>query len=204
MGVSLCSKCSLFNKKVMRWGQCQLQKGTFLLVLAMFGYWLRRLFEFIWFTFYPRGTFVTLLLKRPQTKFGIYDNTCSWVEFGAVSIINIFLSDIKLRQSNGIHLYWVSCLPHELQVICRVTNWIKREAHKKVSHTHTYIQSHIMQMHIKGVAYRVWHLCPNPTVPDCLRHVELDMGIVFKIHVGHRTGSKFLSCVPSSCRDSVV
>lgn len=54
-------------------------------------------------------------------------STCSWIEFGAVSIINIFLSDIKLWQSDGVHLHWVSCLPHELQVVRCVTNFMKEE-----------------------------------------------------------------------------
>lgn len=48
--------------------------------------------------------------------------TGACIIFSAVSIFNIFLSDIKLWQSNLIHLYWISRLPHELQIIRSVPN----------------------------------------------------------------------------------
>lgn len=43
--------------------------------------------------------------------------TCACVVFGAVPVVNVFLSDIKLRQSNGVHLHRISSLPHELEVV---------------------------------------------------------------------------------------
>lgn len=81
--------------------------------------------------------FVTCFLKVCK-KNRIYDkdSTCSGIVFGAVPIIDIFLSDIKLWQSNGIHLHWVSCLPHELQVVRSVANLRKEvQRHTKSQNT---------------------------------------------------------------------
>lgn len=73
---------------------------------------------------------VTCCLKMWQGKKVDKDRTCSCIEFGAVPIINIFLSDVKLWQSDGVHLHRVPCLPHKLQVVCGVANWMK-ETHRK-------------------------------------------------------------------------
>lgn len=43
--------------------------------------------------------------------------TCACVEFGAVPVVDVLLSDVKLRQSDGVHLHRISRLPHELQVV---------------------------------------------------------------------------------------
>lgn len=52
-------------------------------------------------------------------------STCSRIVFGAVAIIDVFLSDIKLWQSDGVHLHRVPRLPHELQVVCGVADWVE-------------------------------------------------------------------------------
>lgn len=48
--------------------------------------------------------------------------TCPCVVLGAVAIFNVLLFNIELRQSNLIHLYRVTRLPHELQIICGVAD----------------------------------------------------------------------------------
>lgn len=67
--------------------------------------------------------FCSILLKICRRS-GRRD-TCSWIELCAVSIINVLLSDVKLWQSDGVHLHRVACLPHKLQVVCRVANWMR-------------------------------------------------------------------------------
>lgn len=71
--------------------------------------------------------------KLPHDKY----STCSFIEFGAVPIIDIFLSDIKLWQSDGVHLHRVSRLPHKLQVVCGVANWRKETVRHCYTQIHT-------------------------------------------------------------------
>lgn len=49
--------------------------------------------------------------------------TCACVVFGAVPVINVLLSDVKLGQSDGVHLHRISRLPHKLQVVRGVADW---------------------------------------------------------------------------------
>lgn len=57
------------KKQTEIWGQCRLQKQNILLILAMFSFHLGGLFEFIWFSSYPWGIFVTFILKKATDKF---------------------------------------------------------------------------------------------------------------------------------------
>lgn len=76
--------------------------------------------------------------KLPHDKY----STCSFIEFGAVPIIDIFLSDIKLWQSDGVHLHRVSRLPHKLQVVCGVANWRKEAQKQRNSETLLHTNPH--------------------------------------------------------------
>lgn len=72
-------------------------------------------------------------------------STCSCIVFGAVAIIDVFLSDIKLWQSDGLHLHRVPRLPHELQVVCGVADWMEEGTRSNeillCTNTHALVQT---------------------------------------------------------------